>query len=124
MHYFRCMGQSHANAGRGVADRLLSPVLRGVVGVDRYVVAGQVAGPEAAGAVAESEIDVHGKFGLTQVTVRGGLVEGGGPSAAFADEEIAEMDSDSCGIDLRAGVADGSDETASVGVAACPRGLD
>ena len=64
-----------------VTDRLLSHVLRGVVGVDRYVLAGQVAGPEAAGAVAESEVDVDGKFGLAQVAVRAALDKKPPPNA-------------------------------------------
>src|ERR1700761_4998828 len=121
LHYFRC---TCANLLAGAAIRPWVGASGGVVGVDGDVIAGEVAGPETAGAAAEAEIDVDGELGLVKVAVCGPFVEVRGASTVFADEEIAETNGDACGIDFGAGVADGSDQPAPIGVAASPGSLN
>src|SRR5882757_4371259 len=96
----------------------------GVVGVDGDVLAGEIAGPEAAGAAAEPEVDVDGELGLAKVAVCCGFIEGGSAATAFADQEIAETNGDARWVDLGTGVAGSGDQAAPVGVVAGPGGLD
>ena len=85
---------------------------------------GQVGGPEDAGACALVELDGDRKLRLRDIGVGGGLVELRGATAIAADGQFAKADVDALGVDLRAGVADGRHQTAPVGVAAGPGGLD
>src|SRR5580698_3200184 len=84
------------------------------------VFVGQVRGPEDALALALIEFDANGELVLLYVGVRGVFVELGGSAAVAADAQIAEPDVDALGIDLGAGVADGGDQTAPIGIRACP----
>ncbi len=61
---------------------------------------------------------------MGDVGVGGGLVEAGGAAAVTADGQAAEPDVDAVGVDLGAGVTDGGDETAPVGIGAGPGGFD
>src|ERR1700739_2610817 len=99
-------------------------MLRGVVRVDANVFVGQVGGPESAGAFALMEMNVDGKLGLLEVGVGGVFVVFKGAAAATADGQLAEGDVDGFGVYCSAGVADGGNEAAPVGVAAGPCGLD
>ena len=99
-------------------------MLGGVVGVDVDVFVGEVGGEEDAGAGALVEFDGDGELGLLNVFVSGGFVELRCAAAVEADWQFAEADVDAVWIDGCAGVADGGDEAAPVGIVASPGGFD
>src|SRR5277367_4666248 len=84
--------------------------LRGVVGIDSDIFLGEIAGPEAAGAGADTEVDADVVFGLRKVEVGGLLIEQRRASAAAADLVITEPDVDLAGIDGDAGIPDRSQD--------------
>jgi hypothetical protein len=83
----------------------------------------QVGGPEDARARALIQPNGDGELGLAQCSRAPRLVELGCAAAVAADGQIAEINVDAVGVDLRAGVADGCDQAAPVGIAAGPGGL-
>jgi hypothetical protein len=61
LHWFRC-------------GPLRCLLLGGIVGVNGHVFFGEVAGPEAAGAVADAEVDAHMILALGEMKVSGVLI--------------------------------------------------
>ena len=69
-------------------------------------------------------MDGDGKLTLRNVDVRGGLVELRGAASVAANRQRAKSDVNAVWIDPCAGVADGCDKPAPVGIAAGPGCLD
>src|SRR5271170_3903913 len=98
--------------------------LRGVVGIDSDIFLGEIAGPKAADAGTDTEVDADVVFGLRKVEVGGLLIEQRRASAAAADLMITKPDIDLAGIDGDAGVADRGEDTTPVRIVARPGRLD
>src|SRR5436190_23285106 len=98
-------------------------MLRSVVGVDADVFVRKVGGPERAGAITLVQINADRKLRLLNVGMRGLLVIFRRAPTVTADGKLAKRNVYTLGVDLRAGVADGSHQPPPVGIAARPSSL-
>src|ERR1700678_3864019 len=96
----------------------------GVIRVDAHVLRGEIGGPEAALARPQTEVDMNRQIALFQVFMGRVFIKARRDAAPAADLEVAERNVDPRGIDGYAGVADGSEYAAPIGITTRPCGLD
>src|SRR6185437_6821182 len=94
-----------------------------IVAVDRNIFLGKVAGQYAVAALAEAERDLDLDFWILHRVRHFRLVIGWIARAAAGDADAVERDRELVAIGRLAGLADGHDHAAPIGVLAGDRGL-
>lgn len=119
---FKCL-QSQTHGRVGAARQARPRALLGrIIGVDSDVFGSEVGGQKFDRGLPRSEADRYAALWVCEFLMRSLLVECAGGTAA-ADDLVANQNTDLAGIDFDPASSHGGENSAPVGVGACPGGF-